>query len=249
MELPGTSMAKLVHLAFIVLCMMITSTGNAEECAKGSRTSLQYTMVDVPAIPHHDQSIGRTRFVLRSYPDGETLSTKEFDGQWFCFGYNSITHIYIIGGISQKGAWLPLRSIQYLAEEGGSLKPSAFDRLDYLALSAVTSPAGRYIVFIGGRISIEGLFVLDTKRDVVKKLGRAPLPPPDAPLSDMCQHEPFEWGSCWADGYREMDAGIIRFTSETDLEVSYGEDEPTARAKKRSIRRFRLDGGTLRWTP
>jgi hypothetical protein len=228
------------HFVIIMFCVMLASTCNAAECAKGTRTSLQYTMADVPAIPHHDQGIGRTRFVLRFEPEGGILSSKEFEGQWFCLGYNAKIHSYVIGGIDQKGAWLPLRSIQYLTEEGGSFKPSAFDRLDYIALSAVTSPAGRFIVFVGGRIGIEGLYVLDTKRDVVRKLGPAPAPPPDAQLSDICQNDPFEWGSCWADGYKEMDADIILFKSETELEVSYGKDGPTQRAKKRRVRRYSL---------
>jgi len=234
------SMNVIMHFVVITVCAMIASEGNAAECAKGTRTSLHSTMVDVPAIPRHDQGFGRTRFVLRSEPDGGTLSSGEFDGQWYCFGYNAEIRSYVIGGISPKGAWLPLRSVQYLDENARSFKPSAFDRLGYIALSAATSPTRRYIVFIGGRVSIEGLYVLDTKRDAVKKLGRAPAPPPDAQLEVICRDEPFEWGSCWADSYREMDAGIIRFRSETELEISYGKDGPTRRAKNRRVERYRL---------
>ncbi|NTV46676.1 MAG: hypothetical protein HGB11_09215 [Chlorobiales bacterium] len=53
--------------------------------------------------------------------------------------------------------------------------------------------------------------------------------------------EPFDWGTCWADGYVEMDAGIIRFKSENVLQVSYGKDTPDARARKRRVRLFKLD--------
>ena len=232
-------MTKTMHLAFIVLCAVLASAGNAAECAKGTRTSLQYTIVAVPAIPHHDQSIGRTKFVLRSEPDGATLSSREFEGQWFCFGYNAKISSYSVGGIEQKGAWLPLRSIQYLAEDGSS-RPSAFDRLDFIALSTAMSPAGRYIVFIGGRIGIEGLFVLDTERDTIKKLGREPLPPPSEFAADSCEGQAFEWGGCGADGYVEMDEGILRFVSENELEVSYGKDKPTKRAKKRWVHRYKM---------
>ncbi len=230
-----------MYLAFIFFFTAIASTCYAAECAKGARTSLQSTFINIPAIPRLDQSIGRTKFVLHSEPHGEILSSTEFDGRWFCFGYNAKTHCYIIGGIFQKGAWLPLGSIQYFAEDGSSFKPSAFDRSGYIALSAATSPSGRYLVFIGGIDSSDGLYVLDTKRDVIKKLGRAPSPPPDALVSDICQGEPFEWGGCCADGYLEMDSSILRFKSESELEVSYGKDGPSARAKKRHIRKFSLD--------
>ena len=233
------SMTVRMHFVFIVFCAVIASIGNAAECDKGTRTSLQYTIVDVPANSRHDQGNGRTKFVLHSEPDGATLAIKEFDGQWFCFGYNAKTRAYIIGGISQKGAWLPLRSIQYLAEDGSS-KPSAFDRLDYIALSAVTSPAGRHIVFIGGRIGIDGLFVLDIERDTIKKLGREPLPPPSSFAADSCEGQAFEWGGCGADGYVKMDEGILHFASDHELEVSYGKDKPTKRAKKRWVMRYKL---------
>ena len=219
---------------------MFASTGYAAECAKGARTSLQNNIADVPVIPQHDQSIGRTKFVLRSEPDGGTISSQELEGQWFCFGYSTGTHAYVIGGIDQKGTWLPLRSIQYLAEDGSSFKSSAFDRLDYIALAAVTSPSGRYIVFIGGRIGIDGLFVLDTERDTVKKLGQAPSPPPSSYAADSCEGQTFEWGGCGTDGYVEMDEGILRFVSDHELEASYGKDKPTKRAKKRWVQRYKL---------
>lgn len=230
------------YFAFIFFFATIASTCDAAECVKGTYTSLQYSFVaeHTPTnLPRLDQSIGKTRFVLQSEPQGEALLTSEFEGWWSCFGYNAKTHVYVIGGVFQRGAWLPLGSIEYLAEDG-SFKPSAFDRQDYIALSAVTSPAGRYIVFIGGGERSDDLYVLDTERDVIKKLGRAPSPPPNAEASDTCWNDPFEWGSCWVDGYREMDAGIIRFTSETELEVSYGKDGPTQRAKKRRVQRYRL---------
>jgi hypothetical protein len=37
-----------------------------------------------------------------------------------------------------------------------------------------------------------------------------------------------------------MDEGIIRFKSEMELEVSYGKDGPTQRAKKRRVQRYKL---------
>ena len=77
-------------------------------------------------------------------------------------------------------------------------------------------------------------------KDSIKPLGAAPAPPPDTRLHDICRGQPFKWGTCWAEGYVEMDKGIIRFKSENILEVSYGTDRYDARAKKRRFRLFKL---------
>jgi len=87
----------------------------------------------------------------------------------------------------ERGAWLPLGAIHYLREDGISFEPSAFDRLGYLAMTVVTSPSGRYIVFIGGQNITGTLYVLDIERDVVKELGPAPAPPPNALARDICK--------------------------------------------------------------
>ncbi len=226
---------------FLIFAVLATS-GDAAECARGSRTSLQITSVDVPLIPRHGQSIGRTKIVLRSEPDGEEIFSKTYDGNWICLGFNSNTKTYFIGGIFERGAWLPLGSILYLREEGRSIEQSSFDRSGFLAMASLTSPDGRYIVFIGGPGSAGDLYVFDTERDTIKKLGPAPAPPPNALTENICSDsgEPFEWGTCWADRYIEMDAGILRFASNNELEVSYGKDKPAKRALKRWTRRYLL---------
>ncbi len=229
-----------IHLFVLLIFSLIATSGNAAECAKGTRTSLQISRINVPFLPRHGQTIGQTSLVLRSEPGGEILLSKEYEGNWFCIGYNRNIKTYVVGGILERGAWLPLGSIQYLREDGSSFEPSAFDRLGYLAMTVVTSPSGRYIVFIGGQNTTCTLCVLDIERDLVKELGQAPAPPPNALARDTCTGEPFEWGTCWGDGYVEMDTGIIRFKSEDVLEVGYGDDSPHGRAKKRQVKRFKL---------
>jgi hypothetical protein len=220
---------------------LISTSGNAAECIKGTRTCLKISRINVPRILRHEQSIGQTKFVLYSESGGEELLSKVYEGNWFCISFNKNTNTYVIGGIYEIGAWLPLKSIQYLRENGASFEPSAFDRLGYLALTMVTSPSGRYIVFIGGQDRADALYVLDIERDVVKKLGPAPSPPPRENAEFICsKDEPFKWGTCWGDGYVEMDTGILRFKSEDVLEVSYGKDRSSARAKIRRVRRFKL---------
>jgi len=229
-----------IQVFILLMFSLISTSGNAAEFAKGTRTSLQISQLNVPSLPRHGQTVGQTKFVLCSEPGGEELLSKVYEGNWFCIGFNRNTKTYVVGGILERGAWLPLGSIQYLREDGSTFEPSAFDRLGYLAMTVVTSPSGRYIVFIGGQNTTGTLYVLDIERDVVKELGPAPAPPPNVLARDTCNGEPFEWGTCWGDGYVEMDPGIIRFKSEDVLEVSYGDDSPPARAKIRRVRRFKL---------
>ena len=236
-------MDKRKHLLILVMLFMVSlfsGLGGAEECIKGARTILKISRINVPLVPRHGQTIGQTKFVLCSEPGGVELLSSEFEGRWFCLGFNKNTKTYVVGGIMERGAWLPLGSIRYLSEDGGSFEQSAFDRLDYLAMTTVTSPGGRYIVFIGGQNTTGILYVLDSERDIIRELGPAPAPPPNELASDVCNGEPFEWGTCWGDGYVEMDKGILRFRSEGILEVSYGNDGPSARVKTRRIRRFDL---------
>jgi hypothetical protein len=221
---------------------VIVSECDAAESARGIQTTLEYSFANTSSLSHLNLSIGKTTFILQSIPHGEIVLSTELEGKWFCFGFNATKHFYVIGGISQKGASLPLASIRYYPENRGEMPSSAFDLAGYHALSAVSSPSGRYIVFIGGRLTIDGLYVLDVERNLARKLGSAPLPPPNSYLNEICSGEPFEWGGCWADRYLELDSGIIAFRSETELEVKYGKDGPSARSKKRRITRFRLDG-------
>lgn len=230
-----------IHLFVLLIFSLISTSGNAAECVKGTWTSLQISRINVPSLPRHGQTIGQTRLVLRSELGGEILLSKEYEGNWFCIGFNRNIKTYVVGGIFELGAWLPLGSIQYLHEDGSLFEPSAFDRFGYLAMTVVTSHSCRYIVFIGGQKTAGTLYVLDIERDVVKELGPAPAPPPNALARDICKGEPFEWGTCWGDRYVEMDVGIISFKPDDVLEVSYGDDSLRARAKKRLIRRFKFN--------
>lgn len=225
--------------SLIFIPLFITSSYCAE-CPKGTQTQLHHTLTNAPLLNRLDESIGQTQFVLSDNTNNTIRLSKTYDGRWFCLSFNNLTKSYVIGGIFQIGAWLPLGSIQYLSEAKNSFQPSVFDRLAYLANAAVASPNGRYIAFIGGQHSTGQLYVLDTQTDTIKNLGTAPAPPPLANNSFFSE-EPFEWGTGWADGYLEMEKNILHFKSENILQVSYGKDTPHARAKKRQIRTFKLD--------
>jgi hypothetical protein len=226
------------NLLAVLIIALFTTSSYCAECPKGTVTKLNYTLNNVPTINRLDQSIGQTRFVLTD-TNGTTRLSKDYDGKWFCLAFNKATKTYIVGGVFQIGAWLPLGSIQYLREDKNSFEPSIFDRLGYIANAAVTSPNGRYIAFIGGQQTTGQLYVLDTQTDTIKSLGVAPAPPPLANEAFVSE-EPFEWGTGWADSYVEMETNILRFSSENSLQVSYGKDTAHARATKRRIHTFKL---------
>ncbi len=224
-------------LSMLIFITLFINSSFCAECPKGTQTQLHYQLINAPIVNRLDESIGQTQFELND-TNGTTLLSETVEGRWFCMGFNNKTKTYLIGGIFQIGAWLPLASIQYLDEAKKSFEPSVFDRLAYIANAAVVSPKGRYIAFIGGQQTTGKLYVLDTQTDTIKSLGAAPAPPPlanDAFVSE----ESFEWGTGWADTYVEMEANILYFKSETVLQVSYGKDTPHARAKKRQIRLFK----------
>ncbi len=223
----------------ILFGLLAVTISHAKECPKSTQTQLQYFSLNTPSITHLDQSIGQTQFILKSNADGATRFSQIYEGRWFCLGFNQARKIYLLGGIFQIGAWLPLRSIQYLHETTDTVTASIFERQGYLANAAIVSPKGRYIVFIGGQQTTGELYVLDTQTDSIKKLGPAPAPPPLA-IDSFSSEEPFEWGTGWADGYVEIEQNILQFKTEHILQVSYGKDTPRARAKKRRIQVFKL---------
>lgn len=226
------------NLLTVLIIALFTTSSYCAECPNGTVTKLNYTLNNVPTVNRLDQSIGQTRFVLTD-TKGTTRVSKDYDGKWFCLAFNKGTKTYIVGGVFQIGAWLPLGAIHYLREDKNIFELSVFDRQGYIANVTVTSHNGRYIAFIGGQQTTGKLYVLDTQTDTIKSLGVAPAPPPfkeDSFSSD----EPFEWGTGWADGYVEMEKNILRFSSENSLQVSYGKDTAHARATKRQIRTFKL---------
>jgi hypothetical protein len=208
----------------------------ADPCGAGARTHVELDATDVPAIRRHDESIGRVRVRLLDAA-GKTLLDERLEGEWRCLGFETEHRRYVLGGVSQIGAWLPLRSIVYVDAAKPRLAPSAFDRGEYLAFVAVPSPSGRFVALIGGKGVADGLYVLDVARDTIKKLGPAPAPPPAEGAAAM--GEAFTWGDGWADGFLTLDPGIVVFAGDA-LRVSYGKDSAAGRAKVRKTRTFPL---------
>jgi hypothetical protein len=229
-------------LAVAGACLLSLSTthavaADAETCSEGKTSRLAVEMVSRPRIPRHDENIGKDALVLTAKDGKELLRKSVDDAHLHCLGFSEAAGRHLLGIEAERGAWMVLASILYVAETGGSLVPSALDRGDFLALASLTSPKGRYVAFVGGHQGIDGLFVLDTQTDQIRRLGKPPAPPP---VPDWSCDERFGWGSCWADGYVTLEPNILRFENEDILVVSYGKDTGHHRAKQRTVRRYRL---------
>ena len=238
--MPATEFQQ--FLAGILAFGLVASTANAiaaDEvvCSEGKASRLAVKRVWRPEDPRHDESIGGDTLILTA-KDGKQIFREDMDDSHLeCLGFSETSGQHLVGRHGERGAWMVLGSIFYLPETGGPLQESAFNRERFLALASLSSPKGRYIAFVGGHDSIEGLFVLDTQTDKIRRLGKEPAPPPDRELS--CE-ERFGWGTCWADGYVTLEKSVLRFESEDVLVVTYGKDTGRRRATERTVRRFRL---------
>jgi hypothetical protein len=208
-------------------------------CAVGTRTTLAVQVLSRPQIARHDESIGDDRLVLRG-PDGKTLFSQELkDGHWMCLGFDRVKGRYVVGGYQEQGTWLVLGPVLYLAEGGKRLEDSDFSRKEFMAMSSLTSPSGRYVAFVGGVGVLDALYVLDTETDMIRKLGKAPAPPPLGDDDFTCD-EPFGWGSCWVGAYTTLEPDVLRFEGDDTLVVTRGHDTAKRRSSKRTTQRYKL---------
>ncbi len=152
-----------------------------------------------------------------------------------CLGY-SPERGHLVGAQAEHGAALVLASIGYLPAHATSPEPSVFTRKHYEAYSALASPDGHWIAFLGGRGGDVELQVLDTHEDSIKRVGASLKPPPYPGAT--CE-DGFEWGPMCIDGYTELEPELWHFEGDT-LVVSYGKDSARRRATKRKTRRYKL---------
>lgn len=229
----------MLSIAALMVSMTVAAPPSASiaDCAVGAHTILAVEILERPRMLHHEQSIGRDRLVLRTRDNKTTFSKETTEGHWRCLGYDRVKGRYLVGLYHEVGAWLVVSPIFYLAEDEPRLEPSAFSRKQYLALASVASPSGRYLAFVGGVGGVDGLYVLDSETDTVRRVGSAPAP---APVPDFACDEPFEWGTCWADGYEPLEPAVLHFDGDDTLCVSRGRDTHKRRAKKRVVQRVKL---------
>lgn len=221
-----------------LLVLLAAGAPASAHCAVGAHTTLDVEVLERPATPRHDENIGRDRLVLRAADGKTTFKDDTSDGHFMCLGYDRAKGRYVVGVYQEAGVWLVLSSIQYLPEDKPRFEPSEFARKEYLALASVTSPSGRYVAFVGGVGVADALYVLDTEADTIRRLGRAPAPPPVG--DDFECDEPFRWGTCWADAYKPFEPAIVHFDGDTTLVISRGHDTPKRRASRRAEQRVKL---------
>lgn len=198
--------------------------------------------------PRHDADYGATAIEQETPAPGggaRKVVKTEKEGLWRVIAYLDDIGAYLLGGLFERGAWLPLDTLVYVDERTGVWRESYVDRTRWMAMAAVPSAHGRFVAFVadpqGTSFELE---VLDTRTDTMVHLGKAPAPPPlEKDDRDLCPagggRDLFTWGE-GTDGFVDMDAGIITFPDDHTLAVSYGADRCRGRSRSRHVRRWDL---------
>jgi hypothetical protein len=198
-------------LALLLMLWCVGARAEDERCPRGARTTLTIEKLERPEILRPDEAIGGDQLILRA-GKRELMHTVSHDFYWVCLAY-SRKRGHLVGSRADMDGSLVLRTIGYLAEDSELIEASAFTRERFHAYAALPSRDGRWVAFIGGRDDV-ALYLLDTTRDQVRKLGPAP-------------------GRDWS-AYTELGRTVWRFQG-SQLVVRYAESP-----QKRSVRRYRL---------
>jgi hypothetical protein len=215
-------------------------------CASGASTLL--LSGGISRSHHHNGDQGKVDFILEDKASGAVLWKDRYVGEGLCLGFNAVRRNYVIGIRKEHGIGVRLTDVRYLEESEHKIRNSAFNKRHIEAFSAVPSPDLHYIAFIGMEGNDISLFVLDTEKDALKRVGKAPLPPPFTPEErsyvkahpDVLQEGPWGWMGAFRDGYMQLDPGIVEFEDNDVLRVRYGADTPYERSPQRRV---------VRWQP
>lgn len=207
-------------------------------CSTGTSTVLELS--GVTRSVRHDGAHGRALFTLKDRNDGRLLWKNELVGEGVCFGFNSHKRIHIIGARREHGIGVRLAELRYVDEVARADRSSVFDKRRLEAFAAVPGPGLRHLALIAFDRDDVALLVLDVESDTIRKLGRAPLPPPlTATERKFVTEHPevlegkWGWMASFRDGFMELDPGIVVFEGDARLRVSYGDDTPYERRQER----------------
>lgn len=223
---------------FLVLAVFLLGLSHIAEAGIGDT----YMEVFVTERPVYDKSFGQTLIELVSEKDGQLVESFILEGVWHDLGYMPEKKRYVLAGEFQTGAWSLLRKLAYIDEEFVLKYSRAFPE-HWMAFAAIPGSNLKYIAFVGQ----EEVTALNVETDTLRVAGRSPLPPPVD--KDLCWDgiktsgqatSRWQWGNFCADGYTEMDEGIITFPSEDVMLISYGRDTYKKRAAKRSYKKINL---------
>lgn len=226
----------------IVFALMLTCTGRGQTAARQNNRGT-IIAIDILTYPRHERDAGSTRVRLLSAQDSTEIFSETLKGIWAPIGFNLKMNTYILAGSFERGGWLPVTTISYL--NAGTLKLTESRSRGWAAFSAVPSLSMKYIAFVGSvrGNDIEDLFVLDTELDTIVRLAESPSPPPLRDENEIRIYDEqagWDWGVPPRDGYTTMDNGIITFTGDKTLTVSYGDDKARARATQRTVKKWAL---------
>lgn len=210
---------------FVVLLLSVhAARADEEHCPRGTRTALTIQAQERREMLRPDEAIGGDVLSLHA-GKRELMHAVSHDFHWMCLSYSK-KRGHLVGTQAAMNGAIVLRTIGYLAEDAQVIEPSAFTRERLHAYAALPSRDGRFVAFVGGREET-ALYLLDTLRDQVRKLGPAPAPPPDPERG--CA----DWGPGCVTGFTELSPKIWSFSGSA-LVVSYGA------GRQRRLRRFKL---------
>jgi hypothetical protein len=233
-------------------------TRDERSACEGRATVLELVRT-VAKVPQHDVDLGRTRLILRekeptatptrdrAAPGGKVLLDDTLTEVWECLAYNPRTRRYVITSVNEHGVKVSMRGLVYVDEAAATFKESVFGRRAVHAVASLYQPASGFLALIGTAKDGEGedtskLYVLDTDTDELQAIGVPPRPPPIEPeLRKDREVVKMSWR--WdapERHYTELDEAIWSFVDPTTLRVSYGRDTVSARAKRRTERRWDL---------
>lgn len=214
-------------------------------CPTGTETVLE--LDGLSRSLRHNGNDGEAHLVLRDKKTRKVLWSGTYVGEGICLGFNPHIRRYIFGIRQEHGIGSRLVETYYVGEIDRKAQASAFTKGAIEAFAAVPGPDRHYVAFIALEGNDTSLFVLDVEKDSLRKLGKAPLPPPLTPTERdyVKQHPdvlegPWEWMASFRDGYMELDPGIVTFRGPATLDVSYGSDTARGRAAERTVATYDL---------
>lgn len=219
---------------------------------QGANTVLSL-QTEMNGMRHEGHDYGKSTISLKS-KTGKVLLSKEIADNYTCLGYSTARRAYILQTLGERISYRVVVAFSYVPE----VKADVFYFNSFTGVEKyVASPEGivpgpqlRYIAFVGqdkGAVDDSWrLYVLDTKRDKVILLGKAPDPPPFGAdevklFKDQGRNvDPMDWNWMMMQSCSELEPTVCRFISANVLQVSYGRDSWRRRSKKRQVRIYTL---------
>ena len=210
------------------------------QCSSGASTSLQ--LGGRFRSPHHNGNDGEAHFVLEAKDTASVFWKGQLAGEGVCFGFNVLRRAHVVGLRKQHGIGARLTRMFYINEVRPGIRASAFNKNGIEAFAAVPSSDLNYVALIAIDRNETSLFVLDIQKNRLRKLGKAPLPPPLTNQEREFAHQHpdrfggrWEWMAPFRDSYMALDPSIVEFQGAALLQVSYGADTADQRARQRDV--------------